>query len=195
MINLLSPSLTAFGSVDQTGVTAGHSSTSGGQPLAEDRHFSIRMKVREEGDLGLGSDAGVCQHIAIDNTLYDDVTHHPAWSGFTQSGVLGVALLDIQQLLADGCAEITNALDVLFTAAHPNLGAVSISMTGPGGPYGFTLPGLATPGDYFGTATPAFNVANLQKCAYIVTLSVQLLLTSGDSIPDNLQDQIAFCKA
>jgi hypothetical protein len=120
--------------------------------------------------------------------------HHPSWAGFTDPpGTIGVRLLDIQQLLVNGCVEITNALDVLFTAAHPNLGAVSITMTGPGGPYGFTLP-PAVPGERFGTATPNFSVAALQPCAYIVTLEVQLLLTTGDSVPSDLFDQIAFCK-
>jgi hypothetical protein len=93
----------------------------------------------------------------------------------------------------NGCVQITNALDVLFTAAHPNLGVVSISMTGPGGPYGFTLP-PAVAGQHFGAATANFNVGALQSCAYIVTLEVQLLLTTGDGVPGNLFDQIAFCK-
>ncbi|HEY1299330.1 MAG TPA: hypothetical protein VGF07_02470 [Stellaceae bacterium] len=194
MINLESRSIAAWGSVNETGVLAGHSATSGGQPLAQDRHFAIRMKVREQGNLGAGSDAGVCQHIAIDNTGYDNVVHHPSWAGFTDPpGTIGVRLLDIQQLLANGCVEITNALDVLFTAAHPNLGGVSVSMTGPGGPYSFTLP-AAVAGERFGTATPNFTVAALQPCAYIVTLAVQLLLTTGDGVPSDLFDQIAFCK-
>jgi hypothetical protein len=194
MIALISQTLAAFGAVDQTGVMAGFSSTSGGEALAQNRHFSLRMRVREQGNLGAGVDAGVCEHVAIDNTLYNNVSHHPAWAGYVQSGALGVALLDIKQLTTNGCAGITNALDVLFTAAHPDLGGVSISMIGPGGPYGFTLP-AAVPGEQFGTATPNFNVAALQACAYIVTLSVQLLLTTGDSIPDNLYDQVAFCKS
>jgi len=52
----------------------------------------------------------------------------------------------------------------------------------------------AVPGERFGTATPTFNVGNLQPCAYIVTLEVQLLLTTGDGVPSDLFDQIAFCK-
>jgi len=194
MIALISPSIAAFGSVDQTGVVAGGSSTAGGQPLANDRHFALRMKVREQGDLGAGSDAGICQHIAIDNTGYDNVKHHPSWAGFTDPpDVIGVRLLDILELQLNGCAQITNSLNVLLTAAHPNLGAVSLSMTGPGGPYAFTLPAPVA-GEQFGTATPSFNVGNLQPCAYIVTLEVQLLLTTGDGVPSDLFDQIAFCK-
>jgi hypothetical protein len=37
-------------------------------------------------------------------------------------------------------------------------------------------------------------MTSLGPCAYIVTLSVQILLTTGDGVPDNLIDQIAFCK-
>ena len=193
MINLISPTLAAFGSVNMTGVSAGNSSTSNGAALAQDRHYSIRMKVREQGSLGTGTDAGICEHVAIMNTLYDNISHHPSWAGYTQSGALAVAMLDIAQLQANGCSHITNNLDVLFTTTHPNLGAVSISMAGPGGPYNFTLP-AAVAGERFGTATPNFNVAALPACAYLVTLSAQVLLTTGDSSPLPLQDQIAFCK-
>lgn len=199
MIMLVSQTLAAWGSSDLTGLAAGNSATAApvSQALVQDRHFSLRMRVREVGNLGAGSIAGTCQHIAIDNTLYDNLLHHPSWMAVPQSGALGVAMIDIAQLVANGCAEIGSDLDVLFTAEHPNLGGVTISMSGPGGPYAFTLPAAATPGqDWFGTATPSgFTVADLDPCAYIVGLSVQLLLTTGDSIPDNLYDQIAFCKA
>jgi hypothetical protein len=194
MINLITPMLAAFGTKDMNGVLAGAGSTSNGATLATNHHFSLRMRVRQAGNPATEITAGFCAHVAINNTGYDNVNHHPSWAGFTDPpNTIGVRLLDIQQLIANGCVEITSDLDVLFTAAHPDLGAVSISMTGPGGPYGFTLP-VAVPGERFGTATPSFVVANLQPCAYIVTLTVQLLLTTGDSIPDNLYDQIAFCK-
>jgi hypothetical protein len=41
---------------------------------------------------------------------------------------------------------------------------------------------------------PPWTVGGLPPCAYIVTLSVQVLLTTGDAVPSNLYDQIAFCK-
>lgn len=191
MIALISNTLAAFGSVNLAGLAAGASSTSTGMALAQDRHFALRMWVREAG--GANVLGGTCERIAIDNTLYDNLVHHPSWGAWSQSGALAVAMLDIAQLQADGCAGISNQLDVLYTAAHPNLGAVSIWMTGPGGPYGFTLAGPVTP-DTFGTATPGFVVADLVPCAYIVHLSVQVLLTTGDSVPDLLYDEIAFCK-
>jgi hypothetical protein len=106
--------------------------------------------------------------------------------------------VDIQELLGPhGCGEITNALTVLYTAAHPNLGAVTLRMDGPGGPYTFTLTldPAASPTDFFGTAAPhGFVVANLAPCAYLVTLTVDVSLTTGDATPGSLIDQIAFCK-
>jgi hypothetical protein len=66
-------------------------------------------------------------------------------------------------------------------------------MTGPGGPYGFTLPAPVA-GEQFGTATNSFVFSTLTDCAYIITLSVSLLLTTGDSIPNPVYDQIGFCK-
>jgi hypothetical protein len=94
----------------------------------------------------------------------------------------------------NACADISDSLTVLFTAAHPNLGPVSISMTGPGGPYSFTLPPLPEAGDWYGTAVNGFTLSDLIPCAYLVTLSVTPLLTDGDNNIQTFFDQIAFCK-
>jgi hypothetical protein len=34
----------------------------------------------------------------------------------------------------------------------------------------------------------------LPDCAYIITLGAQVLLTTGDDVPDTVWDQIGFCK-
>ena len=191
MISLMSDTLASFPVVSKAGLLAGSS----GGPVPADAHFKIRMRVREVGNPASEADGGTCQHVAINNTYYKDLMHHPVWMpvaepGLGESPPLGIALLDIAQLVATGCSDITNALDVVFTATQPHVGAVSISMTGPGGPYGFTLPAATTPGqDWFGTATPNFVVSTLQSCAYIVKLSVPLLLTTGDGIPNDLGDE------
>jgi len=192
MIRLISPSIAAFPPQNETGTTAGGPAAA---PLASDKHFGIRMRVRQQGTPASETNGGTCQHAAIGNTLYDNIVRHPSWDGGPlPPGQLAVAMLDIQELIGAGCAEITKVLTVLFTAAHPNLGSVSISLTGPGGPYGFTLPASGA-GEWFGTATPSgWTVASLTPCAYIVTLAVGLLLTDGDSVPDPLYDQMAFCK-
>jgi hypothetical protein len=184
--------------LDETGVVAGGTSAIS-SPLAQDLYFGIRMRVRNVGDTSDGTDGGTCDHIAIDNTSYDNVVHQPAWRNLKDPpGDPWVRLVDIQELLGpNGCGEITNSLTVLFTAAHPNLGSVSLQMDGPGGPYAFTLiPAAGSSSvNYFGTATPSgFDVANLQPCAYLVTLTANALLTDGDNEPDPLYDQIAFCK-
>jgi hypothetical protein len=205
--------------------------------------------------------------VAIDNTLYNNVDHHPDWDGGVTSGQYAVAMVDIKELqtenttiaaasngktlpqatinvasttgfpssgtiavvtsagtvpvsytgitatsftgctggtgtmstggFVNACADISESLTVLFTASHPNLGPVSISLDGPGGPYSFTLPTpLPETGDWYGTAVNDFVLSDLIPCAYLVTLSVLPLLTTGDSaFGPPLTDQIAFCKS
>lgn len=194
MINLITQNLVAWGAINLAGITAGNSTAPAG--LATDRFFSIRMRIRKVGNPLSEASGGVLQRIAIDNTPYDNVTKGGTWAPFLVSSQLGVAMVDLNELVVGGaCSEISATLNVRYTAAHPNLGSVGISMSGPGGPYAFSLAGPVTP-DTFGTATPSgFVVADLDPCAYIVGLSVGLLLTTGDSSPDPLYDQVAFCKA
>jgi len=201
MINLVSPLVgdvfsppsNPFPAQNEAATVAGGAPS---HPLAQDRHFGIRMRIRQVGNPGSETNGGTCEHVAIDNILYDNIVRHPNWDGGPlPPGQLAVAMLNIQELLSAGCARITSSLNVLFTAGHPNLGAVTIEMTGPGGPYAFALPASGA-GEWFGTATPSgWSVASLTPCAYIVTLSVEVLLTTGDSVPLPLQDQIAFCKS
>lgn len=203
MINLITPSLAAFGTKNMTGVKAGTSSTSNGETLAAARHFALRMRVREQGNPATEITAGECSHVAINNTGYDNIVHHPSWMVINDPpGTLGVCLVDIAQSVVIGCQPITDALDVLITTTHPQLGAVSLGMAGPGGPYSFVLP-AAVPGERFGStsqfsadAAPATLIAvkDLKPCGYLLTLTAPLLLTTGDSIPTPLQDQIVFCK-
>jgi len=67
-------------------------------------------------------------------------------------------------------------------------------MEGPGGPYSFTPGAGGTADNRFGTATNGFDIVDLQDCAYIVKLSVNVLLTTGDSNPPPIWDEVAFCK-
>ncbi|HEV7645849.1 MAG TPA: hypothetical protein VGO50_18055 [Pyrinomonadaceae bacterium] len=197
MIRLDTTSIAAWPVIDliaPTTLVAGNSVTSTGIALVKDKYFSIRMLVREQGTAAAGTQAGICQKVAIENTIYK-TKNHPSWMP-TFPVANGVGMVDIAQMILAGCSGITNDLDVLFTAAHPNLGGVSISMDGPGGPYSFTLPAPASPGeDHFGTAVNGFTVGDLQKCAYIVKLYVEILLTTGDWNHSGLYDQIPFCKA
>jgi hypothetical protein len=199
LINLISATLQPFPAADETGVEAGSSATT---PLPADVYYGIRMRVREAGSGTDGDDAGTCAHVAIANTLYDSVSHHFSWDGYVGSGELAVYSVGLAELDNDGCAELWDSLTARFTAAHPNLdtsaSGVTVTLIGPGGPYPFTLAPAAppVPGNWYGQAIPeGWNVDSLEPCAYIIELSVNVLLTTGDAAPSPRYDQVAFSKS
>ena len=191
--------------VDLTSIEAGDSAEApSGVSLVQNKHFQLRMLIREQGAGGSGTPAGFLQNIAVNNRLYDYV-RHPNWMGQTVNDGLAVAMVNLRELGSSGCEGIQDSLNVEFTAAHPNLGNVSIRIEGPGGPYSTT----PTPSDPnvngsadenlhgsvdFQTISGGTQVEDLENCSYIVTLSVGVLLTNGDGTPSNRNDQIAFCK-
>jgi hypothetical protein len=192
-------------SIDETGVNAGASANA---PLQTDAHYGVRMRIRDQGTTGDGTQAGTCSHIAINNSRYNNISHHPYWPGglFGASNELAVCSIGIAELAAQPCSELTSGLTVEFTAAHSNLGSVGITLQGPGGPYAFDL-NPASPEDsgenWYGTAspamtgsppTPSWDFASLPPCAYLVVLEISVLLTTGDTVPLPLYDYIAFCK-
>jgi len=198
LIKLMSERLRAFGAIDESAVQAGESAGPPNAVLGRIFYYSLRMKVREAvGGVPVpGSEqvAGTCVRLAVMNTTYDNVSKKGSWVPQTVDGELGVASLDVQELAGGGCAEITTSLTVKYTAAHPNLGSFSIGMDGPGGPYTFTPAATGTPDNRFGTAVNGFSIGGLDDCAYIVKLSVPLLLTNGDDPSPSLADEVAFCK-
>jgi hypothetical protein len=184
--------------VDETGVNAGSTAAN---PLQTDVYYGIRMRIRNQGDTTAGTDAGTCQHVAINNTRYDNISHHPYWPGglFGANHELAVASVGIAELASAPCSLLKDTLTVEFTAAHSNLGSVTVSMEGPGGPYAFALNPAAAqnPGEnWYGTADPSggWTFKALDPCAYLLKLTVDPLLTTGDSDPLPLVDYIAFCK-
>jgi hypothetical protein len=192
MVELISQSLATWTAADETGVLAGKAAAH----LVPNLYFGIRMRVRQVGVAASEQDGGTCTHIAIDDTLYNNITLHPDWDGGLQApGQLAVRMLDISELIGQPCPDLADTLTVLFTAAHPDLdpNGLSISMTGPGGPYSFTLPAIPEAGDWYGTATPNFTLSDLSNCAYLITLQMGLLLTDGDDEPGPVYDQISFC--
>src|SRR5262249_38403692 len=74
MIELITQTLAPSPAADETGVTAGNPAT---HPLAKDLYFGIRMRVRQQGVPASETDGGTCVHIAIDDTLYNNITLHP----------------------------------------------------------------------------------------------------------------------
>jgi hypothetical protein len=119
-----------------------------------------------------------------------------------------VASIGIDELAAAPCSELIDTMTVKFTAAHSNLGGVTVRLEGPGGPYAFDLAPTApqVAGEsWFGTATPAvsgsppvpeWTFGDLAPCAYLLKLAVSVLLTTGDpgGNPGPVEDYIAFCK-
>ena len=200
MINLMSRMLPSFPPADETGVTAGNPAN---HPLPTDNYYLLRMRVRPQGS-AVSDDGGTCSVVAINNTLYNNINQHPEWDGGVISSQYATYMVDIKELQAAGCAGVTNSLTVVFTASHPNLGAVTVIMLGPPDPpkfptgvYPFTLPTpIPETGDWFEVAAPnGWTVADLKPCAYLVQLFVDVLLTNGDNdFGSTLYDKIAFCK-
>ena len=202
--------------VDMTGLVQGQSATTIA-PLSQNRFFKIRMIKRQAGNAATEVIAGESNPIAIFNTAYPNVPKYGSWMPKTtgQPGVpveMGVACIDIQEMIGGGggtnsCTPITNAIHVNYTAANPNMGGVSLTLYGPGGPYSVetVAPASLVP-ETFGTATQLFTippppppvlvpVSALNKCAYTVILSVELKLTNGEDQAGNIEDWMSFCKS
>ena len=194
--------------VDLTGIDAGDSADApSGASLVQNEHVEIRMLVREHPP-GSGpsapTQAGILENIAINNRRYDYV-RHPNWMEESVGDGLAVAMVNLEELESSGCEGIQNTLTVEFTAAHPNLGTVTIRIEGPGGPYS-TSPSPSDPNvsgsadeNLYGSVdfqniSGGKKVEALDDCSYIVNLSVGVLLTDGDTVPNDRHDQIAFCK-
>jgi hypothetical protein len=197
LLGLASAALSAqthnFASID-----AGHTSVPAG--LATDQLVTLRMVIRQVAQPPSAAvQAGICDRLALANTTYNQVEKNGSWVPGRYDGYLGALSIDVSELIGHGCAKITNALTVLYTAAHPNLGSVSLTVTGPGGPYHYAMP-AATP-DYFGTVTALLDganhpvaIASLPPCGYNLSASAVLLLTTGDSIPLPENDFLVFTK-
>lgn len=180
---------------DLAAVVAGQSTAPAG--LASDEYVALRMVLREAGQPSTQVQAGIAERVALANTTYDHVQKHGSWVPTRVDGQLGAISVDIEELIGHGCARITNQLHVDYTAAHPNLGGMSVTVTGPGGPYHYALPAIGP--DFFGTvdqlldsANNPVTVASLPKCSYLLEAAITLLLTTGDSVPLPITDYIAF---
>ncbi|MGB5942482.1 MAG: hypothetical protein WBG71_06330 [Leeuwenhoekiella sp.] len=199
LIKLISANL-AGGFVDKSALVPGNSSA----PLEINRYFALRMKKREAGNPASEVDAGFSRPIAIFNTIYQDVPQGGSWAPAASSDELGIATLDLQELVTGGgCGKITDSLTVNYTAANPNLGNLSLSMSGPGGPHNFEPVAFTTPGEEaHGTSlyTGANNtvdpndVANLPNCAFEIRLNTTLHLTNGENNHPGIWDRVLFCK-
>ncbi|MBI5216198.1 MAG: hypothetical protein HY960_10640 [Ignavibacteriae bacterium] len=192
-IMLDSKSLDGFPPINLNGLVAGQDTTSTGKPLAQDKVFALRMLVRQQGNDATITEAGMCGRIAVDNTMYTNINHHPEWGAWNSpaGGEYGVCMVDIQQLMNAGCQKITNKVDILYSVAHPNIGSIGLTLKGPMPT--ITLGPIPAIPNSFGTITHNFTALD-PLCAYLVTLTATYLLTTGDSNLHQVEDQIAFCR-
>src|SRR5262249_40297654 len=127
------------GCIDEKGGAAGD--TAPPRPPPTHAHYRGRVRVPHKKGTREGGRRRSRPHNP-DNTNGDNNnTHPPYWPGglFGATNELAVASLGIAELATAPCSLLTNSLTVQFTAAHSNLGGVSIVLEGPGGPYHFDL--------------------------------------------------------
>lgn len=206
ILSLNTESLNAA-TVNMTGLVQGQSTTTKA-PLQHNRFFKIRMVKRQVGNPASEVPAGVSNPIAMFNTVYKNVPQFGSWMSQT-SDEMGVACINIQEMIGGGggtgCSPITDALHVHYTAANPNMGEVSLTLSGSGGPYSIqNVAPLSSVAETFGTATDLFTIPPpvvlkpvnvLGKCAYTVKMSVELKLTNGEGQHGNIEDWLSFCKS
>ncbi|WP_103068165.1 transthyretin-like family protein [Aquimarina sediminis] len=193
-------------SIDMSSPTSaiGSASVSPSKPHTRNRYFAIRMKQREENNPATEIVAGTSKPIAIYNVEYDNVNKHGSWAPKTVNNRLAAVSVDIQEIVSgtSGCNKITDALHVKYSARNENLSSVSLSIVGPNKPgQSFSFPAIALmpAPETFGTSQlvftpPTDTVNDLLPCAYTVTLSTTVKLTTGDGEPGTIHDFISFCK-
>lgn len=156
--------------------------------------FEIVCEVREVGSSSIAY-ANVLSRIAICNTEYLQ-RRHPNWAG-GDVNMYPVVMLELGEttLSGAGCNRTSETITAVYSAVHPMLERISLSMEGNGVlPPSFSATPLS-PGESIG-AHP-FDIRPLDPCAYIVWLSATFRLSSGyGRIPNaTVTDHIAFCKA
>ncbi len=157
--------------------------------------YKIFFEARKVGIVALVS-SNARDQITFSNTSYKQ-QHHPDWAGFVNTQT-PVALIDVKELMTNGCGGIGNHVHVLHTVFHPYTGSVTVYLEGPTPP---PLPApinppIAPDGESSsGSAGHDFDLTASPKCAYIAWLRVTLRLTVGyGPIPPDYYDHVAFCK-
>ncbi|OAB80299.1 transthyretin-like family protein [Cochleicola gelatinilyticus] len=191
LIRLKTADLTG-GEVDKGGLVPGASSG----PLESNTYIALRMFKREAGNMASETMCGFSRPLALFNTQYKDVPQGGTWDPAGKDTELGIATLDLQELVDGGsCAKIETTLQVNYTAANPNLGAVSLVMYGPGGPHSFDPITYTTPGqEAHGSSQYTGNVEELPNCAFEIKLFAELNLTNGEQQHHTIQDRVLYCK-
>lgn len=162
--------------------------------LGTDHIVGLRMRWRRVGTAVDGLVVGEAAKVAIMNDRWNQVAKGGSWLGTRKNGRLGVISAGVDEI-GPGCLDVDDKLHVRYTAAHPHLGSVSLSVVGPV-PVALTVTddATATPDNRHGVATltPPAQVSDLPECTYLATLSASFLLTDGDNNPGLEHDQVAF---
>lgn len=192
LIKLLSNSLSS-GLVNKAGLDQGTTSA----PLEKNEYFALRMWKREQGNVASETPAGFSRPLAIFNTKYENVPQGGSWLPEIHAPEYGIASIDLVELtgVGNGCKKIGSSISVLYTAANPNLGDVSISFTGQGATNNFDPIVSPSPGEEaFGTSSYLGDFGQLKPCAYEVRLNAELNLTNGESQHPGIWDRVLFCR-
>ena len=190
LIKLISNTL-ASGAVDMTGLVQGSSSA----PLQKNQYFALRMWKREKGNPATETAAGFSRPLAIFNTEYQNVPQGGSWLPSAGPDELGIACLDLQELIGGGCNKITDVITVKYTAANPNLGNVWLNFSGQGATNNFQPIAFPSPGEEaFGTASYLGDFNLLKPCAYEIRLNAELKLTNGETQHQGIWDRVLFCR-
>lgn len=165
-------------------------------PLESNSYIALRMFKREAGNIASETMCGFSRPLAMFNIVYKEVPQGGTWDPAGKSNELGIATLDLQELVDGGsCAKIETTLQVNYTAANPNLGVVSLAMYGPGGPHSFDSITYTTPGEEaHGSVQYTGNVEDLPNCAFEIKLFAELNLTNGELQHNTIQDRVLYCK-
>jgi hypothetical protein len=98
-------------------------------------YFGIRMRVRQVGVPLSEQDGGTCTHIAIDDTLYDNVKLHPDWAGGTYNNQYAVVSVDIKELQTENTTIAVGSngqtlpqttINVVSTVGFPSSGTIAV---------------------------------------------------------------------
>jgi hypothetical protein len=194
LADLASPALTTFETIDCTQLQAGEAAQSEGRVVPREHFFTIRMVVRKWGDATTQQEAGRVHRVAISNPTYTNITRHAEWNPTPAFSAFAVTMVDLGELAGMGCAHVTGTLTPSFTAAHPNMGAVSMRLEGgPTPAQPFTVPASPSPADRFGVGAPSGWSLPLPPCSYLVRVSAEVRVTTGEAEPAAVEDYIGFC--
>lgn len=104
-----------------------------------------------------------------------------------------INLLQFEEGDASSCTELTNDLDIKYTADHELLAAFSLTITSaaaiPGAP--LTLPSGTGPRGGFGTKH--LDISTWASCSYIATLHTRRRLTNGLNDDHSKPNSLTFC--